>query len=58
MPPQREIVVLPSANRYRDKAAECEQKAKEATNPEAKRDYAKLARQWRELAEQLEPEKK
>jgi hypothetical protein len=58
MPPQREIVVLPSANRYRAKAAECEQKAKEATDPEVNRDYAELARQWRELAEQIEPETK
>ena len=47
-------MVLPSANRYRAKAAECEQKAQEATDPEVKRNYAKLARQWRELAEQVE----
>jgi hypothetical protein len=42
------------AGHYRTKAAECEQKAKKARDPEVKRDFFELARQWREVAEQIE----
>ncbi len=37
---------------YRAKAAECEQKARLARDPRVESDYADMARQWRELAEQ------
>jgi hypothetical protein len=42
------------ADHHQAKAAECEQKAKEAHEPEVKRDFAQLARQWCSLAEQAE----
>jgi hypothetical protein len=42
------------ADHYQAKAAECEQKAKQAHEPEVKRDFAELARQWCSLAEQAE----
>jgi hypothetical protein len=42
------------ADHYQAKAAECEQKAKEAREPEVKRDFAELARQWCSLANQAE----
>jgi hypothetical protein len=38
----------------RIKAAECEQSEKDARDPEVKQGFAKMARQWRELAEQAE----
>jgi hypothetical protein len=41
-------------DQYQAKAAECEQKAKEAREPKVKRDFAELARQWCSLAEQAE----
>jgi hypothetical protein len=47
MPPSR-------ADYYRTKANECEQKAKKARDPVVKRDFFELARQWREVAEQVE----
>jgi hypothetical protein len=39
---------------YRVKARECEQHAKEATRGLQKQIYAEFARQWREMAEQVE----
>ena len=41
-------------DQYQAKAAECEQKAKEAREPKVKRDFAELARQWCLLAEQAD----
>jgi hypothetical protein len=39
---------------YQAKARECEQQAKEATRGLQKQVYAEFARQWREMAEQVE----
>jgi len=39
---------------YRTKAAQCERWAKEARDPEAKRDFIEVAREWRDLAAQVE----
>ena len=53
------IIMVPSGvDHYRAKAAECEQKEKEARDPEVKQGFAKMARQWLELAEQDEREGK
>jgi hypothetical protein len=40
---------------YQVKARECEQRAKEATRGLQKQVYAEFARQWRGMAEQVEP---
>jgi hypothetical protein len=39
---------------YQAKARECEQQAKESTRGLQKQVYAEFARQWREMAEQVE----
>jgi hypothetical protein len=53
------IIMVPSGvDHYRAKAAECEQRATSARDPEVKRGFAKMARQWLELAEQAEQEGK
>ena len=48
------FVVPMRAEQYRAKAQECAQRAKTARDPEAKRTYEDLARQWLGLAEQAE----
>lgn len=42
------------AEEYRERAKECEQKAAETRDPEAKEGFSRLARLWAELAEQTE----
>jgi hypothetical protein len=42
------------AERYRRRAAECEQAAEKPMNPETKTVYLDLAHQWRDLARQTE----
>ena len=42
------------AERFRQKAADCELAAAKAKNPEGKTLFLDLARQWRELAHQAE----
>ena len=39
---------------FRARAAECEELAKQARDPEVKRQYEDLARQWRELADRAD----
>jgi hypothetical protein len=47
------IVMAPSGvDYYRAKAAECEQRSKNALDPDVQREFAELARQWWALAEQ------
>jgi len=48
------IVVSPRTDDYRARAAECERKAMEADDPDAKKDFADAARYWRDLADQAE----
>jgi len=49
-----ELWMSSKADHYRAKAAECEQKVKEMLDPEVKRSFADLARQWLHLAEYAE----
>jgi hypothetical protein len=42
------------AEQYHAKAQECAQRAKAARDPEAKRAYEDLARQWLDLAKRVE----
>jgi hypothetical protein len=42
------------AEEYRERAKECEQKAAQTRDPEAKEGFNRLARLWDELAEQTE----
>ena len=42
------------AQEYRAKAQECAQRAKAARDPEAKRTYEDMARQWLDLARRSE----
>jgi hypothetical protein len=43
--------VTSKAEEYRAKAAECEQRARQAHDAAAKRDFEELARHWRQLAD-------
>jgi hypothetical protein len=42
------------AERYRVRAAECDQAAKKFSDPESRTLYLDLAQQWRDLARQVE----
>jgi hypothetical protein len=42
------------AENFRDKARECEYLAKATTDEPIAEEYMKLAKQWRELADQVE----
>jgi hypothetical protein len=46
--------MISKTEEYQVKARECEQQAKEATHGLQKQVYAEFARQWREMAEQVE----
>jgi hypothetical protein len=49
------VFVVPTrAEQYRMKAQECAQRAKAARDPETKRAYEDLARQWFDLAKLAE----
>lgn len=42
------------SERYRVRAAECQEHAKEVSDPEVKRQFEEAARLWLQLAEQIE----
>jgi hypothetical protein len=42
------------AEEFQKHAAECEQRAREARDPQAQKDFAEAARCWRAMAEQAE----
>jgi hypothetical protein len=42
------------AEEYRQRADEAERRAKQVRDPEAKRAFDEIARQWRVMAEQVE----
>ena len=42
------------SDEYRALAQDCERRAKQVGDADAKRAYEELARQWRELAEQVD----
>ena len=50
----RVFVVTTPAEEYRTQARECAERAKLARDPETKRQYEDMARQWLELAKRAE----
>ena len=48
------VAVPTRAEEYRAKAQECAQRAKAARDPEAKRAYEDLARQWLDMAKRAD----
>jgi hypothetical protein len=49
------IIMVPSGvDHYRAKAAECEQMANSALDPDVQREFANLASKWAHLAKQAE----
>jgi hypothetical protein len=46
--------VTSKSEEYRAKAAECDQRAASIRDTEVKAHYQELARQWREMANQIE----
>jgi hypothetical protein len=42
------------AELYREKAADCAERAQQSTDPEAKHLYLQLAERWRQLANEVE----
>jgi hypothetical protein len=44
----------PRSEEFRARAAECSELARRVRDPEIKRQYEEMARQWLELAEQTE----
>jgi hypothetical protein len=51
---RRSTVMEQRAARYRSKVAECERRTVLANDPTVRAEYADLARQWRELAQQID----
>jgi hypothetical protein len=48
-------VIVPSRQEeFRFRQAECEERAKQSRDPEVRRQYEDLARQWREMADRAE----
>jgi hypothetical protein len=47
-------IVVTRAQQYRAKAAECDQRAATTEHADIKEQFEELARQWRDMAEQID----
>ena len=45
---------MKQADEYRARAADCERRAAQARDAVVRKDYAEMARQWREMAAQID----